>query len=219
MIYIQKGREPASLTRYRQQDGAYFDGYDHKEELREVLLRDQGYICAYCMRRIYNDPMKMKIEHWVAQSRLASDKDALDYRILLGVCDGCRGDAEKNTTCDEHRGDQELYVNPLDSEMMETVFYKRDGSIHSKDPRIEHDLEVTLNLNCKTAKSRIVLNRKKIYEECMDRLIRLQKKGNWKEDTIKSVLRYYNEETEGRKKEYVGVPLYILKKRAASISK
>lgn len=114
---------------------AYFDGYPDKDELREALLCDQGYLCAYCMRRIYNDPVKMKIEHWIPQSRMTSDKDALDYRFMLGVCDGCRGDSEKNTTCDEHRHNRELHVNPLNPDMMGTIFYSRDGMIHSTVPR------------------------------------------------------------------------------------
>lgn len=51
MIYIQKGKEPASLTAYKKQAHAYYDGCN-KDDIRENLLREQGYLCAYCMRRI-----------------------------------------------------------------------------------------------------------------------------------------------------------------------
>ena len=218
MIYICKGREPASLTQYRQTEGAYFDGYENKDELRDALLRDQGYLCAYCMRRISNDRFRMKIEHWTPESLLPSDKAALDYKIMLGVCDGCRGDLDKNTTCDEHRHNAEIYVNPLDETMMETIYYTRDGKIYSTNSRISKDLDQILNLNCEQARSRLVLNRKKIYEECKKRLMNFQRNGNWKKGTVQKVMNYYHAEPEGRKREYVGVPLYILKRALNRLS-
>ncbi len=33
----------------------------------------------------------MKIEHWKAQSKLETEEEKLDFRFMLGVCDGCRG--------------------------------------------------------------------------------------------------------------------------------
>ena len=59
MIYIQKGKEPASLTAYKKQAHAYYDGCN-KDDIRENLLREQGYLCAYCMRRIEKEKMKPK---------------------------------------------------------------------------------------------------------------------------------------------------------------
>ena len=177
MIWIKKGREPLSLEQYRQQPYASYDGYPDKEELRAALLRDQGYICAYCMQRIENDHNTMKVEHWKAQSSMKKEVEKLDFRIMLGVCDGCRGKVEfRYTTCDTHRQDAELYVNPLNKCMMDTIKYDRNGYIHSKVDRIEHDLINTLNLNCEQAPSRIVANRKSVYTECFQRLEALQKK-------------------------------------------
>ncbi len=34
MLYIQKKQEPASLTRYRKQKFAHFDGYPDKDDVR-----------------------------------------------------------------------------------------------------------------------------------------------------------------------------------------
>lgn len=82
MIYIQKGNEPASLTEYKKQQYAYFDGCN-KEDIREKLLEEQGDLCAYCMRRIDKD--HMKIEHWYPEDKL-SEHERLDYRNMLGVC-------------------------------------------------------------------------------------------------------------------------------------
>ena len=41
MRYITKGREPSSLTQYKKQSGAYFDGVN-KEDIRQALLEEQG---------------------------------------------------------------------------------------------------------------------------------------------------------------------------------
>lgn len=212
MIWIQKREEPSSLTKYRKQSFAYYDGYDQKEELREALLRDQGYICAYCMRRIENDRDKMKIEHWKAQNRLETEIEKLDFKIMLGVCDGCRGAKDQYTTCDEHRHGDELYVNPMNSDMMATIRYDRQGHIQSSDVKIDADLNEKLNLNCEQAPSRIVQNRKAIYGECMNRLRGVQKNGMWKKSTLLRVLQQYEKREDGRNPEYVGVPLYLLNK-------
>lgn len=212
MIWIQKGIEPPSLTQYRCQPHAYYDGYSYKDELREALLRDQGYICAYCMRRIRNERNTMKIEHWKPQSSLHTEAEKLDFQIMLGVCDGCRGNKDQFTTCDEHRHESELYVNPQDKAMMDTISYDRDGYIKSSVTRINNDLNKVLNLNCEQASSKIVQNRKAIYGECMERLRKLEKSGKWKASTLQRILNQYEQLDEGKKQEYVGVPIYLIQK-------
>lgn len=213
MIWIKKGREPLSLEQYRQQPYASYDGYPDKEDLRAALLSDQGYICAYCMRRIENDRNTMKIEHWKAQSSLTEETQKLDFGIMLGVCDGCRDEVEyKYTTCDTHRKDVELYVNPLDKRMMDTIKYDRNGYIHSKDKRIEHDLADTLNLNCEQAPSRIVANRRAVYKECKQRLSVLHSKGKWNVSNLKKLLQEYEQFDDGKRKAYAGVALYLIRK-------
>ena len=74
MLYIKKGKEPPSLTAYKKENNAYFDGCN-KEDIRKNLLKEQGYLCAYCMRRI--DQKHMKIEHWYPENRL-NDSERLD---------------------------------------------------------------------------------------------------------------------------------------------
>ena len=46
MIYIKKGKEPDSLTKYKKQKFAYYDGYKEKDDVREMLLKEQGYLYA-----------------------------------------------------------------------------------------------------------------------------------------------------------------------------
>lgn len=55
-----------------------------KQDIRQALLDEQYFLCAYCMRRIENEELHMNIEHW---SPLSKDKDnALNYRNFLAVC-------------------------------------------------------------------------------------------------------------------------------------
>ena len=62
MIYIQKKSEPDLLLKYRYQMNARFDDMDSdvKKQLRDSLLKEQGHLCAYCMKRI-NDTKDIKI--------------------------------------------------------------------------------------------------------------------------------------------------------------
>ena len=100
MILIKKGREPESLTQYRKQPFAYYDGCD-KAPIRERLLIEQGYLCAYCMRRI--DKQHMKIEHWKPEAML-SEAEKLDYHNMLAVCVGhLAGEDSKYDTCDSKK--------------------------------------------------------------------------------------------------------------------
>ena len=54
MRYIRKGDSPESLLRYARNKNAYYDGYREKDDVREQLLQEQGYLCGYCMRRIHS---------------------------------------------------------------------------------------------------------------------------------------------------------------------
>jgi len=62
-----------------------------KSIIRDALLKEQHYLCAYCMKRIRNNAggsqvVHMSIEHWLP---LSQDKErALDYKNFLGVCKG-----------------------------------------------------------------------------------------------------------------------------------
>ncbi len=46
MRRIHKGAEPRSLGEHRRSGGDY-DGYAGKDELRDALLKEQGFLCCY----------------------------------------------------------------------------------------------------------------------------------------------------------------------------
>ena len=153
MIVIKKKKAPKELIEYRQSESASYDAMptDIKNKVKDSLMREQGHLCAYCMRRIPQKNMTpdVTIEHWDAQHATDTDK-GLDYRNMLAVCSGNRGHGE--LCCDAKRGalptnKQALSVNPLKPETLIGIKYTRDGKIYSDDPDIDNDLNEKLNLN------------------------------------------------------------------------
>ncbi|MEG1825270.1 MAG: retron system putative HNH endonuclease [Cloacibacillus sp.] len=147
MLYIKKGKEPASLTQYKKTAGANYDGCG-KDDIKQSLMQEQAGLCAYCMRRL-RAPSEMRIEHYVSQS--VSPEKALSYLNMLGVCYGGErddgGHGKCRLTCDAHRGSRPLAVDPWDEASINKIKYKYDGTIYSEDHDINNDLHHTLNLN------------------------------------------------------------------------
>lgn len=101
MIRIEKKREPRDLSEYRKLPYASYEGMhgastgrDNGEDVYHVvldsLIKEQGCLCAYCMRTI---PEKRgtpaaTIEHIIPQSK--DPEKALSYQNMLAVCSGNR---------------------------------------------------------------------------------------------------------------------------------
>ena len=221
-IYIQKGKTPESLIQYAKNKNAYFDGYPDKDDVREQLLKDQGYLCGYCMRRL-NSATEVKIEHILPQSKLKDDpRKTLDYKIMLGVC---YGNERKNSegkkrhlqelTCDAHRKDEDLKVaDPYNKTCIEKIRYEADGRITSDDPELKEDLEDTLNLNYNGESAFLMENRKEVLAACKDKMRRMKERGQWTKPFLRKILKEYEEPDElGYLKPYSGIAIWYLKKR------
>ena len=223
MRYIEKHAEPKSLTAYKKHANAYYDGCD-KDDIRKQLLEDQGYLCAYCMRRIpekiaaKNGSIidKMKIEHWFPESQ-CSEQQKLDFRNMLGVCMGNAGHPHSETTCDVHRKDKILTINPLDRDMVKKIRYNtHTGEILSDDDQINKDLNSTLNLNYEGSDFSLPLNRRNALDACLDRIrvLSRNKSGAWRKSLLKRMLRVYeSKDADGKYLEYSGIVIWYLRKR------
>lgn len=216
MIYIKKGKEPPSLTAYKKEKFAYFDGCN-KEDIRKNLLAEQGRLCAYCMRRIDED--SMKIEHWYLEDRL-SEREKLDYRNMLGVCEGhIDGQSGKWDTCDAHKKNQLLTIDPQNAQQISEIKYRtKSGEIYSDNPDIDKDLNDTLNLN--SEKHFLKQNRKAILDEVIKNLVSEKRKGNWNSKMLQSMKQKYEQyDSEGKKREYAGIVLWYLNKKLRSLER
>ncbi|MCD7825392.1 MAG: hypothetical protein LUH14_05450 [Clostridiaceae bacterium] len=182
MIVVKKGKEPNSLVRFRLKypDADYETDIPTEvlKDIRERMWEDQVHLCGYCMRRIKSS-RDVRIEHCKPRHPRGEEehdaKATLDFKWMLGVCYGnsiVRGTRPEDKTCDAHRGNADLTVNPFDELSVRKIKYKSDGSIYSDDKDINKDVTETLNLNCEalslpqSRKNALMETKKQIMKKC-----------------------------------------------------
>lgn len=204
MILIKKKFIPPSLVKYKKTINASFDSLpkEVKDKIRTSLLEEQGYICAYCMKKLKDDSSQVKIEHYVART----EENELDYKNLLAVCKGNEGEPLENQTCDTRKGSQEIKINPQENRDILTISYTNDGRIKSTNKDYQKDFDDTLNLNSTLGlvslrKSALDSLKRKLYE----------RRTHLTRETIEKI---YNKYLEANVKEsYVGILLWYLQKK------
>lgn len=204
-----------------------------KSEIRDALLAEQHYLCAYCMKRIRNnkdgnEEVHMTIEHWFP---LSQDKErALDYNNFLGVCKGgtdTAGPRNRILCCDASKADEaELIVNPLNKAMMQYIAYKRDGTIYclptdSLDiKKIERDLNEILQLNGKSGQDTatgLVKGRRDAYRHAQKIYKDLANRGQLTSVQIKKRIQQILQEEIYP--EFAGTILFFLERKRKQLAK
>jgi uncharacterized protein (TIGR02646 family) len=169
MIRYTKGPPPAVLTtiaatRPRREWNDL--GREDRDPIRTALVRDQGWLCAYCQSRIKPEDSaagisQMKIEHWIPRNPdrdagIEDDDHHFLWSNLLGVCPGVS--AERNTPvdrnmphCDTSRGNATLFLHPVEGrgpDPREHLRYTKDGEVTPSAPNdlVGNDIKA-LNLN------------------------------------------------------------------------
>ncbi|WP_144268450.1 hypothetical protein [Desulfovibrio sp. An276] len=232
MIPIHKNQENPLLEFERIPGVTYDDNRLPKKELKASLLKEQGYLCAYCMSRIYEN--SMKIEHWLPQNpdnegcelsseeKEANRQHSIDYKNLLAVCKGEEGKQSHLQHCDTKKGNKRLLYNPANPDHYNKlrIKYLRTGKIESEDSdfneqlgdeKIEYEKntnEGILNLNC----SKLMSNRADVINKIIDTLNQLKNRAPSRQ--IDSILeKWCSPDRNGRLQEYAGVAIYFLTKR------
>lgn len=123
-----------------------------KEALGKALATEQGHLCVYCMSRIGDHDMK--IEHlYPRHDEMGKGAElSVEYTNLFASCRGGEGEPKRLQTCDTHKGNAIISVNPLNSDSIAKISYGYDGKVKSDDSDIEQDLNDTLNLNVEKLK-------------------------------------------------------------------
>lgn len=108
-----------------------------KKKLRHALLKEQGYICAYCTRSISNDH-KTKLDHFRPKEKSGYPHLVFAYENLLACCDGGERDTDKprQLYCDSQKGRKDpskppQIVSPLDPECEAFFEFDEMGKIHA----------------------------------------------------------------------------------------
>lgn len=156
MRLIVKGRQPktgteiqaATTTNLESPDYARtaFDQLD-KGVVRRALCEEQGFLCAFCMRRI--DPGALhrgtpttKIAHLSPVAKTPAL--ALTWKNLVASCDGGQRSGGRYRTCDEAQQDAVLKANPTDALAVNSLHYERRGPglfISSSIPEVRHEVD------------------------------------------------------------------------------
>jgi len=202
------------------------------DEVINSLLIEQGYLCAYCMRKISED--NATIEHYIGQEYIDEEgnnigkQEDTNYINMLAVCKGtyCEFSTKRKEKlhCDSSRAlfqDQskgnyrpKLFINPQNKEQMEQTLFTRSGSICYKeieflpslesklDYEIRFDINSVLNLNCEN----MVNDRKKIIDAIKNALV----KHKFNKAFARKLLN--NWENNQPYKEYAHVAILELKK-------
>lgn len=224
MILIKKNKEPREWTKYKKTPGV---DYQAIPELVQSLLKEQGYICAYCMRRI---PSKDKIykkdgvnfvytneDHRIEhiKSREQHDNLKLDYTNMVVCCPGHIGTEDH---CDRLKGAKDISFSPLDQQFIDTIKYSSDGTIISTNEAYNKEINDTLNLNTELLKK----NRKAMLIEVITKINVNYKNGkNWDKKILESYLSKYSEKHLEKDEEkyypYCGVVSWFLQKKLRTL--
>ena len=236
MILIKKFSAPPELEKLKkdaEEKGlSDSEGYDLlrnplKDQVRESLMKEQGHLCAYCMRRIPDSRIleedirlsKVYIEHWKAResNEQSTENKGLDYNNLFAVCSGnekapgARRRKNRHFTCEKRRDSESLKVNPLDESTIETIYYSMDGTMMSTDSQIEDDINRRLNLNCNKEAVVLPQYRKEVLDTVMEYLA--EQDGDYYDNCEEQLQMWENEEDP--KTPYIGIAIWWLKKELA----
>lgn len=215
MILIKKQKEPDAWLKYRLTPNV---DYQSIPELVESLCKEQGYICAYCMRRIpCRDNVSNedhRIEHIL--SREKHDDMKLDYANMVICCPGHIGTEDH---CDKKKGSDDISLTPLDNAFIGTISYTHDGKIKSSNSDYDKELNQILNLNTDLLKT----NRRKMIETIVNQIqYYVKKKGNLDKSYLNRMLEKYSnlytKKGQAMYHPYCGVAIFYLQKKINKLS-
>ena len=199
---VKSRRQPRKWTEYCCTPGV---DYQASPELREILLKEQGFICAYCMKGLDAEGKNTKIEHMKCR-RLHPDLK-FKYRNMV-VC--CSGDTFGFRHCDTSKGDEDISFDLLSDPFFTTLTYGLGtGTIKSSVASWDNEINNLLNLNNEYLKR----ERLAVLQAAIDTL---DKNKNWNE-TQSELTRLRDEwdqmDKGGRYKQFCGIVVYFLNKR------
>lgn len=203
-----------------------FDQVD-KSIIRKQLFAEQKHLCAYCMRKIKKEEeQNATIEHWLPVSVDATK--TLDYNNMMLCCDGGRKITKTPhiVCCDAAKEDKSIKISPYNREQMERIRYRSSGRIEvcPTDENLQNDIDNVLKLNGEIDKNGhlisdtstgLVYGRKQVYQNYTTYITSLSKKGKATATIIRKKIDELSQSEEYV--EYVGVWLYLLKRKLKSI--
>ena len=118
-----------------------------RKEVIFNLKEEQGYLCAYCRRKI--DSI-FQIEHIVGQNTIPGESKKLDYKNFHGGCSGIAYDTNKKPKeeiCHKKKGNTIVTLDLMNPVHIATIKYNLDFTISSSDATIDTELNEVYALN------------------------------------------------------------------------
>ena len=201
MKYIEKTKsEPAVFAKWTKAGG--WDASDSvnskawamKQEIKELLLKEQGFICCYCEEQITTE--NSHIEHLLPKGNPQFAHLKSNYSNLLCSCNYPK-------SCGHSKGNSIIKVSPL-QETCEDVFgYNDNGRIEGINQDAVDTIE-SLHLDCErlnAARNGIIA----VFLSVMQEGITLSEYDDWMED-------YLKQDSEDRFRRFWTVVKFIAKK-------
>ena len=209
MVTIKKGKEPQAWVEKRNTPG--FTQFESSEELKQSLLEEQGYICAYCMRRLpADDPntdATSKVEHIKPRSKYPDLQFNYDNLVIC-----CPGNLNSQPHCDLSKDDGSISFDLFNSQLEDSITYlSSDGTIKSSNGLWDEEINRVLNLNHPILKA----NRLQTLTVLINDLnIRKKKSAGWTSKAMQAELRrWQNRDRSGNRLPFAGIVIAFLKKR------
>ena len=212
MIHITKGEEPKELTIYKNSDdiNKSYKCFRDKDAIREALLKEQGYLCAYCMRAIGYDRSKwfreVRIEHYRCRDDFTHLQ--LEYLNMFAVCTCSDGLSKKEAHCDASKKNLYIHIDPKNNNHILTLRYS-EGGILSTDQQFAEDVENTLGLN----RSTLPTERRDILNNAILQMKIQLDRGIEKDQIISKTLHIYgSNDRDGRRRPFCGIVMAYCEK-------
>ena len=168
------------------------DGALRRKRLKEELIKEQGYLCCYCMMRIH--PETSHIEHFWPKEKEFKDMD-LEYDNLYASCNGENSISLEEEHCGHRKNNWWIpdMIPPSSMDIESLFHYTPDGKIHSaKGQRLSYAAqEMIRNLGLDhfhpERNRRRAIEASEVYDE-----------EDYTEEDIRSFIDYYSHMEHGK---------------------
>ena len=106
-----------------------------KQEIKVLLLKEQGFICCYCEERITEDNMSSHIEHLLPKGNPSFAHLTSSYSNLLCSCNS-------ESSCGKTKKNSTIKITPLIQNCENFFTYSYNGEIEG----INHDASETIDI-------------------------------------------------------------------------
>jgi uncharacterized protein (TIGR02646 family) len=213
MRYIKKQKVPPEFTQWKAEENEDWQPFwnskatnfqnPQKQIVHQSLLKEQGYICCYCQRRI--DLNNSHIEHFKPKDEDYYPELSLEYNNFLASC-------QKENKSTDHCGhakdnwyDEKLMVSPLEENCGEYFSYTEFGEILPSKNKEKNE-------SAKTTIDKLGLDIRKLRNERRGAIEGLFAEIELSRENIEIYIRKLDQvNEEGQYDKFCNVLIYILK--------